>query len=72
MFLESHVELCENDPYEYIRRGLNGSDTDTQYKAFANLGRTLLEHFTTEVADIFLSRITEYLEVSNLLLLLNL
>ncbi|KAJ3146665.1 importin-alpha export receptor [Geranomyces variabilis] len=50
---ESDEELFEDDPIEYIRRDLEGSDTDTRRRAASDLVRGLLEHFAKEVTEIF-------------------
>ncbi|KAI8825582.1 Cse1-domain-containing protein [Fimicolochytrium jonesii] len=53
MLRESDEELFEDDPIEYIRRDLEGSDTDTRRRAASDLVRGLLEHFAKEVTGIF-------------------
>ena len=58
---ESDEELFEEDPQEYIRRDLEGSDSDTRRRASADLVRGLLEHFAKEVTEIFSQYVTQYL-----------
>ena len=65
MLRESDEELFEDDPIEYIRRDLEGSDTDTRRRASADLVRGLLEHFAKEVTEIFSVYITQYLDAYN-------
>jgi exportin-2 (importin alpha re-exporter) len=60
---ESDEELFEDDPIEFIRRDLEGSDTDTRRRASADLVRSLLELHAQEVTQIFSTYITQYLEV---------
>ncbi|KAI9098339.1 Cse1-domain-containing protein [Phlyctochytrium arcticum] len=50
---DSDEELFEDDPIEFIRRDLEGSDTNTRRRAASELVRGLLEHFASEVTGIF-------------------
>ncbi|KAI9013270.1 Cse1-domain-containing protein [Gaertneriomyces semiglobifer] len=50
---ESDEELFEDDPIEFIRRDMEGQDTDTRRRAASDLVRGLLEHFAKEVTEIF-------------------
>ncbi|KAI8915177.1 Cse1-domain-containing protein [Powellomyces hirtus] len=59
---ESDEELFEDDPIEYIRRDLEGSDTDTRRRAASDLVRGLLEHFAKEVTDIFSAYVVQKLQ----------
>ncbi|KAJ3016354.1 Exportin-2 [Thoreauomyces humboldtii] len=59
---ESDEELFEDDPIEYIRRDLEGSDTDTRRRSASDLVRGLQEHFAKEVTDIFSSYVTMNLQ----------
>jgi exportin-2 (importin alpha re-exporter) len=68
---ESDEELFEDDPIEFIRRDLEGSDTDTRRRASADLVRSLLELHAQEVTQIFSTYITQYLETYNLNLVAN-
>ncbi|TPX31070.1 hypothetical protein SmJEL517_g05491 [Synchytrium microbalum] len=58
----SDVEAFEDEPLEYIRRDLEGLDTDTRRRAASDLVRGLLEHFTREVTEIFSQYVTGYLQ----------
>jgi exportin-2 (importin alpha re-exporter) len=62
--IESDEELFEDDPIEFIRRDLEGSDTETRRRASADLVRGLLTLFEKQVTDIFSQHITSYLAVS--------
>lgn len=42
---ESDVELFEDEPIEFIRRDLEGSDNDTRRRAATNFLRTLLQRY---------------------------
>ncbi|KAI9288300.1 putative importin-alpha export receptor [Umbelopsis sp. AD052] len=55
-------ELFEDDPIEYIRRDLEGSDSDTRRRAAADFVRGLMEHFESQVTSIFLGYIQHYLQ----------
>ena len=57
------MELFEDEPIEYIRRDLEGSDSDTRRRAASDLVRGLLEHFAKEVTGICLQYTNEYLAV---------
>ncbi|KAI8924967.1 Cse1-domain-containing protein [Entophlyctis helioformis] len=58
---ESDEELFEDDPIEYIRRDLEGSDSETRRNAAAELVRGLLEHFAKEVTEIFSQDVNRFL-----------
>ncbi|KAH8547636.1 putative importin-alpha export receptor [Umbelopsis sp. PMI_123] len=55
-------ELFEDDPIEYIRRDLEGSDSDTRRRAAADFVRGLMEHFESQVTAIFLTYIQHFLQ----------
>ncbi|KAI8903551.1 Cse1-domain-containing protein [Gorgonomyces haynaldii] len=59
---ETDEELFEDDPIEFIRRDLEGSDNETRRRAAADLVRGLLELFAKEVTEIFSAYINQYLE----------
>ncbi|KAF4553980.1 Importin alpha re-exporter-like protein [Elsinoe fawcettii] len=55
---ESDVELFEDEPIEYIRRDLEGSDSDTRRRAATDFLRALMEQFenlTTEVVTQYIN-----------------
>ncbi|KAI3653160.1 hypothetical protein MP228_002585 [Amoeboaphelidium protococcarum] len=49
---ESDIELFEDNPIEYIRRDLEGSDADTRRRSAADLVRSLAEHFENELTSL--------------------
>lgn len=54
--------MFEDDPIEFLRRDLEGSDNDTRRRAASDLVRGLLEHFAKEVTEIFSHYVGAYLE----------
>ncbi|CAH1253654.1 CSE1L [Branchiostoma lanceolatum] len=52
-FRDSDQELFEDDPEEYIRRDLEGSDIDTRRRAACDLVRGLCKFFEAPVTKIF-------------------
>ncbi|ORX43587.1 Cse1-domain-containing protein [Piromyces finnis] len=62
---ESDEELFEDDPIEYIRRDLEGSDSETRRRSSSDLIRGLLEHFEKEVTEIFSNYVTMCLQNYN-------
>ncbi|KAI8071011.1 exportin-2-like protein [Gongronella butleri] len=58
----SDEELFEDNPIEYIRRDIEGSDSDTRRRAAADLVRGLMERFEGPVTTIFTQYINSYLE----------
>ncbi len=63
-WVDSDIELFEDDPIEYIRRDLEGSDTETRRRAASDLVRGLLEHFAKEVTELCSAYVQEYLQAS--------
>ncbi|CAO3609832.1 unnamed protein product [Mucor hiemalis] len=55
-------ELFEDNPIEYIRRDLEGSDTDTRRRAAADFIRGLLERFEAPVTKIMSEYVGRYLQ----------
>lgn len=55
---ESDVELFEDEPIEFIRRDLEGSDSDTRRRAATDFLRQLMEQFEKLVTDV----VTQYIE----------
>ncbi|GAA5808330.1 hypothetical protein MFLAVUS_001720 [Mucor flavus] len=55
-------ELFEDNPIEYIRRDLEGSDTDTRRRAAADFIRGLMERFEVQVTKIMSEYVTRYLQ----------
>ena len=59
------MELFEDNPEEYVRRDIEGSDVDTRRRASCDLVRTLAVHFEDKMMSIF----GQYVEVSSLFIL---
>jgi exportin-2 (importin alpha re-exporter) len=58
---ESDIEQFEDEPIEYIRRDLEGSDADTRRRAATDFLRKLLEKFEGLVTEVVGRYITHYL-----------
>lgn len=58
---ESDVELFEDEPIEYIRRDLEGSDADTRRRAATDFLRKLLDQFEGLVTEVVGRYISHYL-----------
>ncbi|XP_038218626.1 exportin-2 [Zerene cesonia] len=52
-FRESDMELFEDNPEEYVRRDIEGSDVDTRRRAACDLVRTLAQHYEEKIMAIF-------------------
>ncbi|CAG7684985.1 unnamed protein product [Allacma fusca] len=52
-FRESDEELFEDNPEEYIRRDIEGSDLDTRRRAACDLIRSLSRHFEQQMTTVF-------------------
>ncbi|XP_026728372.1 exportin-2 [Trichoplusia ni] len=52
-FRESDMELFEDNPEEYVRRDIEGSDVDTRRRAACDLVRTLALHYEDKMMNIF-------------------
>ena len=61
-FRESDEELFEDNPEEYVRRDLEGSDVGTRRYSACNLVRGLCSHFETTVTAIFSDYISRMLQ----------
>ncbi|KAI9261688.1 Cse1-domain-containing protein [Phascolomyces articulosus] len=59
---EVDEELFEDNPIEYIRRDLEGSDTDTRRRAAADFIRGLMERYEPQTTQIITQYITHFLE----------
>lgn len=59
---EADIELFEDDPIEYIRRDLEGSDDDTRRKACTDFLKELKEHNGELVTNIFLNYMKVFFE----------
>lgn len=51
--LVSDEELFEDNPEEYTRRDIEGSDVDTRRRAACDLVNTLSQHFEQRIMEIF-------------------
>eukprot|EP00177_Eucheuma_denticulatum_P000306 GFKZ01000528.1.p1 GENE.GFKZ01000528.1~~GFKZ01000528.1.p1 ORF type:complete len:1049 (-),score=163.16 GFKZ01000528.1:132-3134(-) len=58
---EEDEELFEDNPVEYVRRDMEGSDTDTRRRGAVELIKGLCMHWEKPVTDIFASYIQEML-----------
>lgn len=61
---ESDVELFEDEPIEYIRRDLEGSDSDTRRRAATDFLRALMEQFESLTTEVVTRYINHYLSES--------
>ncbi|XP_059055862.1 exportin-2 [Achroia grisella] len=52
-FRESDMELFEDNPEEYVRRDIEGSDVDTRRRSTCDLVRTLAVHYEEKIMNIF-------------------
>jgi exportin-2 (importin alpha re-exporter) len=62
---ETDEELFEDDPIEFIRRDLEGSDNETRRRSAADFVRGLMILFEKPVTEIFSSHIAKCLETYN-------
>lgn len=58
---ESDMEMFEDEPIEFIRRDLEGSDTDSRRRAATDFLRKLLENFELMVTQVVFKYIEHYL-----------
>jgi exportin-2 (importin alpha re-exporter) len=59
---ESDIEMFEDEPIEFIRRDLEGSDTDSRRRAATDFLRKLLESFEMMVTKVVFKYIDHYLQ----------
>jgi exportin-2 (importin alpha re-exporter) len=59
---ESDLELFEDEPIEFIRRDLEGSDSDTRRRAATDFLRKLMEQFEKLVTEVVSKYINHYLQ----------
>ncbi|OWR48872.1 exportin-2 [Danaus plexippus] len=52
-FRESDIELFEDNPEEYVRRDIEGSDVETRRRAACDLVRALATHYEDKMMAIF-------------------
>ncbi|OXA64637.1 Exportin-2 [Folsomia candida] len=60
-FRDADEELFEDNPEEYIRRDIEGSDVDTRRRAVCDLVRALSKNFESEMTSIFGAYVQEML-----------
>lgn len=58
---ESDVELFEDEPIEFVRRDLEGSDNDTRRRAATDFLKQLMEQFEKLVTDVVSKYIQHYI-----------
>ncbi|KAI9813783.1 MAG: importin-alpha export receptor [Pycnora praestabilis] len=58
---ETDIELFEDEPIEFIRRDLEGSDSDTRRRAATDFLRQLMEQFEKLVTEVVFRYIDHYL-----------
>ncbi|KAF2168070.1 hypothetical protein M409DRAFT_21516 [Zasmidium cellare ATCC 36951] len=58
---ESDIETFEDEPIEYIRRDLEGSDEDTRRRSATNFLRKLMEQFEKLVTDVVMRYVDHFL-----------
>jgi exportin-2 (importin alpha re-exporter) len=61
--VDFEVEMFEEDPAEFVRRDLEGSDNDTRRQAAIEITRALIEQFQKEVTAIITRYVQNYLQV---------
>ncbi|OCK79588.1 Cse1-domain-containing protein [Lepidopterella palustris CBS 459.81] len=59
---ESDIELFEDEPIEFIRRDLEGSDSDTRRRAATDFLRQLMAQFETLVTNVVTTYLNHYLQ----------
>jgi exportin-2 (importin alpha re-exporter) len=58
---ESDIETFEDEPIEYIRRDLEGSDEDTRRRAATNFLKKLMEQFEKPVTEVVTRYVNHFL-----------
>ena len=58
---DTDIEMFEDEPIEYIRRDLEGSDSDTRRRAATDFLRQLMEQFEGSVTSIVSTYVEKYL-----------
>lgn len=59
---EADEELFEDNPLDYIRKDMEGSDQDTRRRSACELVRSLLKHFNTQVSALCVAYINAMLD----------
>jgi exportin-2 (importin alpha re-exporter) len=58
---DSDIEMFEDEPIEFIRRDLEGSDSETRRRAATDFLRKLMEQFETPVTTVVSTYVQQYL-----------
>lgn len=58
---EADIELLEDEPIEFIRRDLEGSDADTRRRAATDFLRGLMEKFEKLVTEVVMTYVNQYI-----------
>ena len=58
---DSDIELLEDEPIEYIKRDLEGSDVDTRRRAATDFMRQLMEHYEQLVTEVVFRYINHFI-----------
>lgn len=58
---DADIEMLEDEPIEFIRRDLEGSDADTRRRAATDFLRQLLEHFEKLVTQVVMVYVDRYI-----------
>lgn len=61
-FRNADEELFEDNPEEYIRKDIEGSDIDTRRRAVSDLVRTLSQNFEAKIFELFSQYLTVLLQ----------
>lgn len=62
-FRECDEELFEDNPEEYIRRDIEGSDVDTRRRAACDLVKALAKHFEEKITQVFSEYVNAMLQM---------
>jgi len=60
---DSDIEMFEDEPIEFIRRDLEGSDSETRRRAATDFLRKLMEQFETPVTTVVSTYVRQYLSI---------
>ena len=60
---EADEDMFEDDPIEYIRRDIEGSDSDTRRRAATELVQGLSQYFDQIITPIFMSKVKSLLQL---------
>jgi exportin-2 (importin alpha re-exporter) len=62
---DSDIEMFEDEPIEFIRRDLEGSDSETRRRAATDFLRKLMEQFETPVTTVVSTYVKQYLALNS-------